>query len=44
MKKRALVLAGGGARGAYRVGMLHELIIEQGPGIRFQESVTEADG
>ena len=29
MKKRALVLAGGGARGAYQVGMLHELVIEQ---------------
>jgi NTE family protein len=30
MAKRALVLAGGGARGSYQVGMLHELIIEQG--------------
>lgn len=28
--KRALVLAGGGARGAYQVGMLRELVINQG--------------
>lgn len=28
--KRALVLAGGGARGAYQVGMLQELVINQG--------------
>lgn len=28
--KRALVLAGGGARGAYQVGMLHELIGSRG--------------
>lgn len=28
--KRALVLAGGGARGAYQVGMLKELVINQG--------------
>src|SRR5690349_1901014 len=30
MKKRALVLAGGGARGAYQVGMIRELVVEQG--------------
>lgn len=29
-KKRALVLAGGGARGAFQVGMLEELVINQG--------------
>ncbi len=28
--KRALVLAGGGARGAYQVGMLQELVVNQG--------------
>jgi NTE family protein len=28
--RRALVLAGGGARGAYQVGMLHELVINKG--------------
>jgi len=28
--KRAVVLAGGGARGAYQVGMLRELVINQG--------------
>ncbi|MHC5033445.1 MAG: patatin-like phospholipase family protein [Planctomycetota bacterium] len=28
--KRALVLAGGGARGSYQVGMLRELVINQG--------------
>ena len=28
--KRALVLAGGGARGSYQVGMLQELVINQG--------------
>jgi NTE family protein len=30
MAKRALVLAGGGARGAYQVGMLEELVINRG--------------
>lgn len=29
-KKRALVLAGGGARGAYQVGMLQDLVIHKG--------------
>lgn len=29
-KKRALVLAGGGARGAYQVGMMQELVSHQG--------------
>ena len=28
--KRALVLAGGGARGSYQVGMLRELVLSQG--------------
>ena len=30
MKKRALVLASGGARGAYQVGMLQELVVKRG--------------
>jgi len=28
--KRALILSGGGARGAFQVGMLHELIVNKG--------------